>query len=190
MSFSSEAKVELCRLPINRICCAAAEAYGALLYCNTFSAKEIKIVTENRAFASRLIKLFNRAFEIEFDQIQGMEVLDGKAVLSITSKDKLTVIFSAYGYDADKIVAHHINLGVLEEEHCRIAFLRGAFLSGGSVTAPEKRYHLELVTDHFNVNGEVYSILLEMGFSPRDTSRGGNYIIYFEPALTVGKITD
>lgn len=33
MSFSFEAKNELCRLPVQKLCCARAEAYGILLYC-------------------------------------------------------------------------------------------------------------------------------------------------------------
>ena len=36
MSFSSRAKAELCQLRIDRKCCAIAESYGVLLYCNTF----------------------------------------------------------------------------------------------------------------------------------------------------------
>ncbi len=36
MSFSSNVKAELCRPPISRRTEALAEAYGVLLYCNTF----------------------------------------------------------------------------------------------------------------------------------------------------------
>ena len=46
MSFSYETKNELCRLPVQKLCCARAEAYGILLYCNTFHASEVRIVTE------------------------------------------------------------------------------------------------------------------------------------------------
>ena len=58
MSFSFEAKNELCRLPVQKLCCARAEAYGILLYCNTFSAGEVRIITGNPALAGRLPKLF------------------------------------------------------------------------------------------------------------------------------------
>lgn len=54
MSFSYETKNELCRLPVQKLCCARAEAYGILLYCNTFHASEVRIVTENPNFAARL----------------------------------------------------------------------------------------------------------------------------------------
>lgn len=54
MSFSFETKNELCRLPVQKTCCARAEAYGILLYCNTFSSVEVRIITENPNFAARL----------------------------------------------------------------------------------------------------------------------------------------
>ena len=53
MSFSNNTKAELCRDPLARKCCALAESYGLLLYCNTFSAREIKIITESRELAQR-----------------------------------------------------------------------------------------------------------------------------------------
>ena len=43
-SFSALVKAELCRAPLNRRCCAQAEAYGVLLYCNTFRGDEIILV--------------------------------------------------------------------------------------------------------------------------------------------------
>jgi len=43
-SFSYKAKAELCRGTVQRLCCARAECYGALLYCNTFSSTEIRII--------------------------------------------------------------------------------------------------------------------------------------------------
>ena len=59
MSFSSDAKAELCRVPLTRRCCARAEAYGVLLYAGSFSPTEVRIVTESEDFAARLPKLFS-----------------------------------------------------------------------------------------------------------------------------------
>ncbi len=69
---------------------------------------------------------------------------------------------------------------MLEEDEERLAFLRGAFLSGGSVTDPAKRYHLELTTSHYKVSRETCALLLDAGFSPKETTRGGNSILYFK----------
>ena len=139
MSFSSETKRELCRIALNRKCCAQAECYGALLYANRFDHGEARIVTESADFAARLPLLFKKAFHISFDRLP--EEGAGKRVFSITDRDKLAALSAAFGYDPGSSVAHHINFAVLEESHCRTAFFRGAFLAGGSVTDPNKGYH-------------------------------------------------
>ena len=177
MSFCSNVKSEMCRAPISKSCCAVAEAYGVLLFCNTFSPTGLRIVTESRDFAQRLPKLFKRAFGIEFDQRPEGE--RGKQVFTVDRPEKLRTIYEAFGLELTT-VSLHVNLSVLEEECCRISFLRGAFMAGGSVTDPEKRYHLELATSHQRVSREVYALLMEQGFFPKDTVRGGNSILYFK----------
>lgn len=184
MSFSSDTKAELCRTALHKKCCAIAEAYGVLLYCNTFSGAEIRIMTSSSEFAERLPKLFQKAFNCYFDAKPNFEV-KGKQCFSISSPDTVSRIFETYGYEKDSLLAHHINLSVLEDACCKNSFLRGAFLAGGSISDPEKSYHLELVTPHFNVSRETYSILLELGFSPKDAARGGNYITYFKQSDTI-----
>ena len=67
MSFSANVKAELCREGLAKSCCAKAEAYGVLLYANTFSHREIKIITASPDFARRLPKLFDKAFGLGFD---------------------------------------------------------------------------------------------------------------------------
>ena len=181
MSFSSDAKAELCAQRPDRKCCAVAESYGVLLYCNTFSAREIRIITASRDFAARLPRLFKRAFSLSFDVLPP-ENAKGKSSFLITSPDKIKRIFDTYGAEVDSTLSHHVNFGVLEEDCCRASFVRGAFLAGGSVTDPEKRYHLELATPHHSVSRETYSVLLDMGFSPREAERGGNALLYFKQA--------
>ena len=178
MSFSSDAKAELCREPLSRKCCAQAEAYGVLLFCNSFTAWEVRIVTESGSFAARLPALFQKAFRIGFDSVSGGG--ESKHVFTVTDPWKLSVIRDAYGYDGTESLAHHINFAVLEEEHCRTAFFRGAFLAAGSVTDPQKRYHLELVTSHYNVSRELTALLLEAGFFPKEAIRKSNYLTYFK----------
>jgi len=184
MSFSYNTKNELCRFLTENECCAGAECYGMLLFGNTFSAREIRIVTGNQNLGKRLVERFSLAFSISFDVLPIQEK-SGNQAYAINDRDKLSRVFETYGFSPKSLVAHHVNLGVIEEECCRRSFLRGAFLTGGAITNPEKSYHLELVTDHFNVSRETYSLLLDMGFSPKETSRGGNYIIYFKQSSAI-----
>lgn len=179
-SFAYKVKSELCRAPVQRLCCARAEAYGVLLFCNTFTPREVRIITENPEFAARLPRLFSRAFSLKFDRLPEDEGSHGKLVFQITDRAKLERIISQFGYDAGQALALHVNFGMLEDDCCRTSFLRGAFLSGGSVTDPEKRYHLELATSHIQASREVSALLTEMGFLPRTVMRGGNSVIYFK----------
>ena len=179
MSFASEAKAELCRPKIERKCCAVAESYGVLLFCNTFSSEEIKVTTTSADFAERLQKLFNKAFGFGFDTVP-KEDASGRRSFIIKDTKKLDTIFSAYGIERGKTLAHHVNFGVIEEECCRVSFIRGAFLAGGTVTDPEKRYHLELATSHKSVARATFSILLDINLSPKESSRGANTLLYFK----------
>lgn len=179
MSFSFDTKNELCRLDVQKHCCARAEAYGILLYCNTFNSGEVRIVTENPNFAARLPRLFYRAFRIRFDRTPEPEV-PGKLVFQITEQKKLDAIIDALGYAPEQNLVLHINFGLLEEECCRASFLRGVFFAGGSVTDPLKRYHLELATSHLQVSRELEALLRDNGFPPKGLSRNGSYITYFK----------
>ena len=184
MSYSYNTKAELCRLTPESACCAVAECYGMLLYGNTFSVREIRIVTGNKILGKRIVDLFLSAFKTSFD-IMPDEDEPGKQAYIITDEKKISRIFETYGFTKENVLAHHVNLGVLEDECCGKSFIRGAFLAGGAVTDPAKSYHLEIVTDHFNVSRQTYSLLLEMGFSPKETSRSGNYIIYFKQSTAI-----
>ena len=179
-SFSGGVKAEICRDIPTRQCCAVAQCFGILLYCNTFSADTVRIVTESRDFAVILPKLFRRAFGLDFDELPSV-ASPGKLVFQITDPEKLEEILSVYGFDPRSTLSLHVNLSVLEEECCRGAFLRGAFLAGGSVTDPGKGYHMELATIHRSVARESYALMQEvLGFYPKIAARGANSVLYLK----------
>ena len=103
-SFAYKAKNEICRTQLSRQCCARAEAYGVLLYCNTFTPSEVRIITENPEFAARLPKLFHKAFSLKFDQLPEKDGR-GKLIFRITDRDKLARIINTLGYDPQQIMA-------------------------------------------------------------------------------------
>lgn len=177
MAFSADVKQELCRSGMGRRCCAQAEAYGILLFCGAFSSRQARIVTECGALKERLPALFRKAFKVSFDHApEGA----GKGVFLIEDPAKLKAVFETFDLEWDASVSLHINLAMLEEDHCRTAFLRGAFLAGGSVTDPMKGYHLELSTSHYHVGRELPALLREAGFEPKETDRKGNHVVYFK----------
>ena len=180
ISFSANAKAEVCRSIPQKKCCAVAQCFGVLLFCNSFGADGIKIITESHEFAQLLPKLFKKAFSISFDVLPE-EGTTGKHCFQITDPDKLQTIMQAYGFDPENTISLHINLPVVEEDCCKGAFLRGAFLAGGSVTDPDKGYHLELSTTHHSVAKESCALVQEvMPFIPKTAARGGGRVLYLK----------
>ena len=180
LSFSAAAKEEVCRdFPHNR-CCALAQCFGILLFCNSFTMDGIKIITESREFAYILPKLFKKAFDVSFDSYPSLAA-PGKLVFQITEPEKIEQIMDAFGFSAQDTLSLHINYPVVEEMCCRNAVLRGAFLAGGSVTDPIKGYHLEFATTHFAVSRECNVLMQEvLGFYPKTAVRAGGQVLYMK----------
>ena len=88
VSFSANAKAEMCKSIPTKNCCALAESFGVLLFCNSFGADGIRIITESREFADMLPKLLRKAFSLEFDICPDPENA-GKLVYQITNEEKL-----------------------------------------------------------------------------------------------------
>ena len=180
VSFSAGAKAEVCRVLPTKECCALAECFGILLHCNSFSSEGIKIITESREFAMILPKLFKKAFNVTFDSFPSM-ASPGKLVFQITEEEKIAAIMESFGFGFRETLALHVNLPLLEEDCCRVNFLRGAFLAGGSVTDPEKGYHVEITTTHQIVARETYALFHEIaGFYPKTAQRAGGQVLYIK----------
>ncbi len=187
-SFSAGAKAEICRIIPQKHCCALSECFGILLYCNSFTGSCIRIVTESQELATLLPKLFKKAFSLNFDLAPDTLTV-GKMVFQITDIDKIRIIMSAYGFSAETTMALHVNLPVVEEECCRAAFLRGAFLAGGSVTDPVKGYHLEITTTHASVARETDALMEEiLGFYPKSALRGGSHMLYLKQSEQISDL--
>lgn len=180
ISFSGGAKAEVCRAVPAKRCCALAQCFGILLFCNHFSHDTVKIITESREFAYILPKLFKRAFDLSFDSYPSL-ASPGKLVFQITEPEKIAFIMDCFGFDAQDTLSLHVNLPVVEDDCCKASFLRGAFLAGGSVTDPGKGYHMEMATTHHSVARETYALIQEvMNFPPKSAARGGGQVLYLK----------
>lgn len=188
MSFSASAKAEACRVLPAKPCCALAECFGILLYCNCFQSDGIKIITESREFAYILPKLFKKAFDLEFDSFPSLAA-PGKLVFQIWDEEKIAAIMEAFGFEIGEVLALHVNLPVIEEDCCKASFLRGAFLAGGSVTDPIKGYHMEMATTHQSVARETDALFREvMGFPPKVAARAGGVVLYVKQSEQISDL--
>ena len=102
--------------------------------------------------------------------------------------EKLLRKLRLYDREHKENVVFHINPEVVKMPCCKKAFVRGAFLGGASVVNPEKGYHLEFVTNRYNLSQDFCNLLLEFGLRPKSIKRKSSYIVYFKNSDEISDI--
>lgn len=182
MSLTQEIKEELCRQSPGRDCCCRAECYGMLLFAALFSTSRLRLQSDHPAVRRRARQLLRQVVGVEWE-----EKPDSAHALTLEDPAAMARVFAAFGYEY-KNAALHLNRAVVEESCCCLAFLRGAFLAGGYLSAPGKGYHLELTTSHYNAARETALLLAEMGLPCGFVARRGNYVLYYKNSGVIEEI--
>ena len=183
MSFSSDTKREICQKLSTRKPLQYAELYAMLLLGKEFSSRCIIFKTENEDTFSHFIFLLSQLFRAKCEVVAPMKGQSGKNrtyTVTVTSPEKCRRIFEYYGHD-DREVNLRVNRANIDDEECQRGFIRGAFLACGSVTDPEKGYHLEFSIPYRNLCRDICLIIREIPdceVSVKMLSRLGAYIAY------------
>lgn len=185
MSFSTDTKREICQKLSTRLPLQYAELYAMLLLGRTFSADSIVFKTENEHTFSHFIFLINKLFKPKFEVVAPMRGETGRNknyTVTLTRPADCRRIFEHYGHDAREL-SLRVNRANIEDEGQHRAFIRGAFLAGGSVTDPEKGYHMEFSVSYRNLCMDICRIIREIqdcDISVKMLSRQGSYIAYIK----------
>ncbi len=183
MSFSTETKREICQKLSTRVPLQYSELYAMLVLGRSFSAESIVFKTENEHTFTQFIFLLNKLFKPAVEVTAPMRGESGKNksyTVTLKSKSDCRRIFEYYGHDSREVNLR-VNRANLEDEEQQRAFIRGAFLACGSVTDPEKGYHLEFAVNYRNLCRDICRIVNEIpdcDISVKMLSRGGTYIAY------------
>lgn len=173
MSFSSQIKEKLCKTEYTCPNCSAYEIAGALMFGGTVGEGSIRLATENEHVAQRIkndilssfgielpIRSMSRIYRIETDDINQVENIKGGILPS----------------------------GDMPFSCCRAAFVRGAFLGGGSVTDPQKGYHMEFDTKNEDMARYLQDFLKKGGFVSKITYRKGYHVVYVKGSEEIADI--
>ena len=96
----------------------------------------------------------------------------------------LTKIFTRLGL-SDSPLKKRVNFANIAEPCCYSAFLRGVFLACGTVTDPEKEYHLEFSVSSKGLADDLIHVFDEFEPTPKVTQRGGSYTVYFKSSADI-----
>ena len=156
------------------------ELYALLLFSNEFTPKRILCKTENENTYLKMSGLLGDLFSVPLNT--DMKEKSKYYVIDVVNEADCGMIFDFYGHD-QREVSLRINRAFVDTDDEMRAFLRGAFLSCGSVSNPEKMYHLEFNVQKKNLANDLCRIINEIsvsGISVKMKQRNGAYMVYLK----------
>lgn len=188
MSFASDCKKELCIIENKRACCLKAECYGLLLFSKCFSLRESRMICENGAVARRVAEAAALSAGVYAEVRSELRRKNtGAFTIEIPGEESRKQMIASFGHTGQEISMHILPQN-LKKSCCIAAFLRGVFLICGTVTDPQKEYHLEFSTPHLHLAEELAELLQGIQaaqLSPSVVRRKNNYIVYIKESHAI-----
>ena len=189
MSFSNDVKNELSRLETNEVCCDKAELLGVLRMSGAIVIRGMNIgihfSTENAALARRVLQILKNNYQVQTEVV-------------ITRSRRLK---KNNRYQVRVLPAPQVNIAMTElqllsmesdlknplltKQCCKRAFLRGAFLGGGSISRPSSDYHLEMVTGNEDFARSIIKVMHTFSMKAKLTDRKNDYIVYLKDGESI-----
>ncbi|HAX73337.1 MAG TPA: DNA-binding protein WhiA [Firmicutes bacterium] len=188
MSFASETKKELVQIQSDE-CCAKAELSALIRMNGVISLSNKGLVldfaTENAAIARRTLQLIKQLFDTDVDLLSRKKMkLKKNNVYIIRIKRNARDIATELGIMSQ---TQGFILGIakdlIEYDCCKRAYMRGAFLAGGSVNNPEtSSYHFEIFTLDEEHAEDMRDLLNTFDLNARVITRKKGFITYIKEA--------
>ena len=184
MSFATNLKDELCKDVPEQESAIHALLYGFLLFSHKFSADEISFAVVHeptaRLFAEALATHCGISAKIVFHE-RARGTLYKVSIEKASERRKILEAF----YHAPKEPSLRINRANIENEEDVPYFLRGAYLVCGSLTDPNKEYHMEFGVSYMNLSRDLSTLIGEVLSQPKSTVRRGAYIVYYKESENI-----
>ena len=167
MSFSSEIKGRISTIENPCPSCDNFELAAMVFYCSRYSDEKIIFSTENEDIILSVKELLQKK-------------ITNDVSYTYSSKSRLFEII----IDDDESIKKLFELVLLSKELekyddcCKSAYIRGAFLGGGSISDPHKSYHLEFDSKYEPEAKRLQKTLEDIGITSKITSRKKRYIVY------------
>lgn len=190
MSFSSSVKQELVKHISTARHCKIAElaalvsASGRIL--ESENGVSLYIQTENEDVSRKCFTLLKKTFNIGTEIVVRRSHLKRGNVYSIaipTREDLNRVLQTTKLMPADRSTSGQLfmtNAIVIQKDCCKRAFLRGAFLASGSISDPEKGYHLEIVCSDLPKAQQLQEVICSFELDAKIVMRKKSHVVYLK----------
>ena len=192
MSFSSETKKELSKEIPEKKCCMLAEIAGFARMNGSIrlmggGRMNVSLTSEDPSIARHFKQMIQSYFDTptSLDILQSTGFRKGKSY-RITLDDVTTggQMLRETGLmtvrEGSNVLTEGISQTVIRKKCCKKAYLKGLFLASGSVSHPEKGYHLEIVCKNENIASDIRKLMNHFGLNAKVTRRKESYIAYLK----------
>lgn len=199
MSFSTETKNELTRIKNESESVGVSELAGIVrlsgsMQISGFRKLNLKITTELNSIARKVFKLLKYNFDINtVITVNKNQMLkrNNSYVLTVKSEmgaEKLLKELGILEKGEGFFPKSEISKELIETEEQKRAFIRGAFLGGGSISDPEKNYHLEFVTNNNEFAESLKDLINSFGFNSKIVQRKNNHVVYIKESEQISDL--
>lgn len=199
MSFSTETKNELARIMPENLRYREAELSGIAKLSGTiqiagYKKINLKISTELNSIARKVFKILKSDYKINTNIVVNKNQMlkrNNSYILTVTSdmgSENLMRSLGLLQQDEGFFTSNKIPSWVLEDEECKKAFIRGAFLGGGSISDPEKNYHLEFVVSNEDFAENLMELINSLGFNSKIVGRKNSYVVYLKESEQISDL--
>lgn len=194
MSFSRQVKLELIRHPQRERCCDRTELTALLLLRGYLAIRggeySLSIEVEHVALARYLFTLLKAAGvaspEVLQKQVRRLGIK--RYLVEVAGEDKISVLLETLDLKSSTLPRRLARVPALlpRRRCCRRAFIRGAFLAGGSLNRPDgPGYHLEINCGSPEDAGLLQSCLAEFSISASLRQRRDGSYLYLKRAEAI-----
>lgn len=196
MSFSLKVKEELSGINSGARHCQLAELAALIGMCgHVYTTPEGKhyiiASSENRGIIVKCQTIIRRAFgyDVSVSVRTNGDTKNRTYLMAVMDSDKaIKILMATKLMDGDGSINRDMSLVstiAISNMCCKRAFLRGAFLAGGSMSDPEKAYHLEIVTSGRNKAGQIADAANAFGLDARIVERRHYYVVYIKESSQI-----
>lgn len=185
MSFCSRVKIQISKDGPKNGCCMRAETYGLLLFSHLLTKEKHLFRTEQSCTAHLMAEL-TAACCSSYVEIEEFRTAEGKRKIycvSLPETDQRELTLASFGIAEDD--AESVDFGLIESQCCRDAFLRGVFLACGTMSDPDKAYHMDFTVHSRQLCKELCRILRDCGINCGISERRGGYCVYIKEGESI-----
>lgn len=179
MSFSSDVKNEIAKHRAGARHCQLAEMAAYVNLLSEFNSKGELVFEGDELQISLVLYLVKKLYTFLPTERTDEK---GRKYLVFDNKNAEEILLSVKKANMDSKVISHL---LIKNSCCQRAYLQGVFICIGSVTDPEKEYHLEIVSNEENLLIQIKEILESFDIVSRITVRKNTGVLYIKEGQSI-----